>query len=72
MGLHLVIEALAQMCTPEKIAWVASHHQGCTVAIGLEAYEDKVLRFHVNKGFTARQRHKAVENVEEKQHRGQT
>jgi len=65
MGLHLVIEAQAQMCTPEKIAWVASHHPGCTVAIGLEAYDDKVLRFHVNKGFTTRQWHKAVEMLKE-------
>ena len=61
MGLHLVIEAQAQMCTPEKIEWVADRHPGCTVAIGLEAYDDKVLRFHVNKGFTTRQWHRAVD-----------
>jgi len=65
MGLHLVIEAQAQMCTPEKISWVASHHPGCTVAIGLEAYDDKVLRFHVNKGFSTRQWHRAVEMLKE-------
>ena len=61
MGLHLVVEAQAQMCTPEKIEWVAARHPGCTVAIGLEAYDDSVLRFHVNKGFTTKQWHKAVE-----------
>jgi len=59
--LHLVIEAQAQMCTPEKLAWVAKHHPGCTVAIGLEAYDDRVLRFHVNKGFSTKQWHKAVD-----------
>ena len=61
MGLHLVVEAQAQMCTPEKISWVAERHPGCTVAIGLEAYDDKVLRFHVNKGFTTKQWHAAVQ-----------
>ena len=61
MGLHLVVEAQAQMCTPEKIEWVAARHPGCTVAIGLEAYDDSVLRFHVNKGFTTKQWHRAVE-----------
>ena len=61
MGLHLVVEAQAQMCTPEKIEWVAARHPGCTVAIGLEADDDSVLRFHVNKGFTTKQWHRAVE-----------
>ena len=61
MGLHLVVEAQAQMCTPEKISWVAERHPGCTVAIGLEAYDDRVLRFHVNKGFTKKQWHSAVQ-----------
>jgi len=61
MGLHLVIEAQAQMCTPEKLEWVAERHPGCTVAIGLEAYDNTVLRFHANKGFSLKQWHKAVE-----------
>ncbi len=65
MGLHLVVEAQAQMCTPEKIEWVATRHPGCTVAIGLEAYDDSVLRFHVNKGFTTKQWHRAVEMLRE-------
>tara|TARA_B100001123_G_scaffold60765_1_gene65918 strand:- start:10 stop:1143 length:1134 start_codon:yes stop_codon:yes gene_type:complete len=72
MGLHLVVEAQAQMCTPEKIEWVASRHPGCTVAIGLEAYDDKVLRFHVNKGFTIKQWHRAVEMLRENELRVKT
>lgn len=72
MGLHLVVEAQAQMCTPEKISWVAERHPGCTVAIGLEAYDDKVLRFHVNKGFTIRQWHKAVDMLKDNQLRVKT
>ena len=72
MGLHLVVEAQAQMCTPEKISWVAERHPGCTVAIGLEAYDDKVLRFHVNKGFTIRQWHKAVDMLKENRLRVKT
>ena len=61
MGLHLVVEAQAQMCTTEKLEWVAQRHPGCTVAIGLEAYDNTVLRFHANKGFSLKQWHKAVE-----------
>ncbi len=61
MGLHLVVEAQAQMCTPEKLEWVAERHPGCTVAIGLEAYDNTVLRFHANKGFSLKQWHKAVD-----------
>ena len=60
LGLHLVVEAQAQMCTDEKLQWVAERHPGCTVAIGLEAYDNTVLRFHANKGFTIKQWHKAV------------
>ena len=60
-GLHLVIEAQAQLCTPEKLAWVAERHPGCTVAVGLEAYDDTVLRFHVNKGFSTKQWHRSVD-----------
>ena len=65
MGLHLVVEAQAQMCTEEKLAWVAERHPGCTVAIGLEAYDNTVLRFHANKGFSIRQWHRAVELLRE-------
>ena len=64
-GLDLVIEAQAQMCTPEKIAWVAERDPGCTVAIGLEAYDDTVLRFHVNKGFSTKQWHRSIDMLRE-------
>ena len=64
-GLDLVIEAQAQMCTPEKIAWVAERHPSCTVAIGLESYDDAVLRFHVNKGFSTKQWHRSVDMLRE-------
>ena len=62
-GLHLVIEAQAHLCKEEKIQWVAEQHPGCTVAIGLEAYDDSVLRFHCNKGFNTKQWHRAVDNL---------
>ena len=45
-GLELVVEAQAHLCSPDKLSWVAERHPGCTVAIGLEAYDDTVLRFH--------------------------
>ena len=48
MGKHLIVEAQAHLCHEEKIAWVAEKHPGCTVAIGLEAYDDEVLKFHCN------------------------
>ena len=50
-GLHLVVEAQAHLCKDEKLSWLASIQPNCTVAIGLEAYDDEVLKFHVNKGF---------------------
>ena len=63
--IHLIVEAQAQMCKPEKISWLAKLNPNCTVAIGLEAYDDKSLRFHVNKGFTVKQWHKAVDLLRE-------
>tara|TARA_Y100000588_G_scaffold381387_1_gene466953 strand:+ start:1434 stop:2570 length:1137 start_codon:yes stop_codon:yes gene_type:complete len=62
-GLRLIVEARAEMCTPEKMAWVAERHPGCVVAIGLEAYDDEVLKFHCNKGFSTKQWHRAVETL---------
>jgi len=64
-GMHLVVEAQAQLCYPDKLAWLAEKHPGCTVALGLEAYDDVVLRFHVNKGFSVKQWHKAVDLLRE-------
>ena len=51
-GLELVIESRTEQLTPEKLAWATSINPSFTVAIGLEAHDDEVLRFHVNKGFT--------------------
>jgi len=65
MGLHLIVEARAEMCTPEKVAWVAERHPGCVVAIGLEAYDDEVLKFHCNKGFSTKQWRRAVVTLRE-------
>lgn len=62
-GFRLIVEARAEMCTPEKMAWVAERHPGCVVAIGLEAYDDEVLKFHCNKGFSTKQWHRAVETL---------
>lgn len=62
-GLRLIVEARAEMCTPEKMSWVANLHPGCVVAIGLEAMDDEVLKFHCNKGFSTKQWHKAVETL---------
>ena len=63
MNLHLVVEAQAHLCKDDKLSWVSSIHPGCTVAIGLEAYDDAVLRFHVNKGFNLKTWHAAVERL---------
>ncbi|MBS71720.1 MAG: TIGR01210 family radical SAM protein [Thermoplasmata archaeon] len=65
MGLRLIVEARAEMCTPEKIAWVAERHPGCVVAIGLEALDDEVLKFHCNKGFSTKQWHRAINTLRE-------
>ena len=62
-GLHLVVEAQAHLCKDEKLAWLASIQPNCTVAIGLEAYDDEVLKFHVNKGFNLKTWHKAVQRL---------
>jgi archaeosine synthase beta-subunit len=64
-GLRLIVEARAEMCTPEKMAWVAERHPGCVIAIGLEAYDDEVLKFHCNKGFSIKQWNRAVEVLRE-------
>ena len=63
MNLHLVVEAQAHLCKDDKLSWISSIHPGCTVAIGLEAYDDAVLRFHVNKGFNLKTWHTAVERL---------
>ena len=35
------------------------------MAIGLEAYDDEVLRFHVNKGFSVKSYDRAVANLKQ-------
>ncbi|HIE63663.1 MAG TPA: TIGR01210 family radical SAM protein, partial [Candidatus Poseidoniales archaeon] len=62
-GLHLIVEAQAHLCHPDKLAWVAERHPGCTVAIGLEALDDTVLRFHCNKGFSTKTWRKSVDDL---------
>ena len=64
MGKHLIVEAQAHLCDDEKIAWVAERHPGCTVAIGLEAFDDEVLKFHCNKGFRIKGWLKAVATLQ--------
>ena len=61
--LELVIESRTEQLTPEKLAWATSINPSFTVAIGLEAHDDEVLRFHVNKGFTVASWQRAVGNL---------
>ncbi len=60
---HLVIESRTEQLTSEKLSWAIKYNPNFTVAIGLEAYDDEVLRFHVNKGFTIKSWHKAVNQL---------
>lgn len=64
-GLHLIVESRTEQLTQEKLAWATSINSDFTVAIGLEAYDDEVLRFHVNKGFSVRSYDRAVANLKE-------
>ena len=64
-GLHLIVESRTEQLTQEKLAWATSINPDFTVAIGLEAYDDEVLRFHVNKGFSVRSYDRAVANLKE-------
>ena len=63
MGKELIVESRCEQLTEEKLSWATSINPSFTVAIGLEAYDDEVLRFHVNKGFTIKSWDKAVENL---------
>jgi len=63
LGKHLVIESRTEQLTSEKLSWAKKLNSDFTVAIGLEAYDDEVLRFHINKGFTLKSWHKAVEQL---------
>lgn len=65
LGKELVVESRTEQLSKEKLAWAVSINPKFTVAIGLEALDDEVLRFHVNKGFTVKSWHRAVENLRE-------
>ena len=60
---ELIIESRCEQLTVEKLAWATALNPSFTVAIGLEAYDDEVLRFHVNKGFTTKSWDRAVSNL---------
>lgn len=64
-GLHLIVESRTEQLTEEKLAWATSVNADFTVAIGLEAYDDEVLRFHVNKGFSVNSYDRAVANLKQ-------
>ena len=63
LGKELIVESRTEQLTKEKLEWATSLNPSFTVAIGLEAYDDEVLRFHVNKGFTVASWHRAVEQL---------
>ena len=64
LGKELVIESRTEQCSKEKLSWATKINPNFTVAIGLEALDDEVLRFHVNKGFTVKSWYRAVENIQ--------
>ena len=64
LGKELIVESRCEQLTEEKLAWATSINTSFAVAIGLEAYDDEVLRFHVNKGFTTKSWDRAVTNLE--------
>jgi len=63
LGKELIVESRCEQMTEEKLEWATSINPKFTVAIGLEAYDDEVLRFHVNKGFTTKSWDRAVANL---------
>ena len=63
LGKELIIESRTEQLNPEKLAWAKKINPSFTVAIGLEALDDEVLRFHINKGFSLKSWYRAVENL---------
>ena len=63
LGKELIVESRCEQLTEEKLSWATSINTSFAVAIGLEAYDDEVLRFHVNKGFTTKSWDRAVANL---------
>ena len=64
LGKELIVESRCEQLTEEKLSWATSINPSFTVAIGLEAYDDEVLRFHVNKGFSTASWDRAVANLQ--------
>ena len=64
LGKELIVESRCEQLTEEKLSWATSINNTFTVAIGLEAYDDEVLRFHVNKGFSTSSWDRAVTNLQ--------
>ena len=63
LGKELIVESRCEQLSEEKLAWASQINQSFAVAVGLEAYDDEVLRFHVNKGFTTKSWDRAVANL---------
>ena len=63
LGKELIVESRCEQLTDAKLTWAKQFNQSFAVAIGLEAYDDEVLRFHVNKGFSTKSWDRAVENL---------
>ena len=63
LGKELIVESRCEQLSDKKLAWATSINPAFTVAIGLEAYDNEVLRFHVNKGFTTASWDRAVANL---------
>ena len=64
LGKELIVESRCEQLTEAKLAWATGINPSFTVAIGLEAYDDEVLRFHVNKGFSTAAWDRAVVNLQ--------
>jgi radical SAM enzyme (TIGR01210 family) len=64
LGKELIVESRCEQLTEAKLAWATAINPSFTVAIGLEAYDDEVLRFHVNKGFSTASWDRAVTNLQ--------
>ena len=63
MDKELIVESRCEQLTDAKLSWATKINPSFTVAVGLEAYDDEVLRFHVNKGFSTKAWDKAVANL---------
>lgn len=63
LGKELVVESRTEQLSEDKLKWATSINPKFSVAIGLEAYDDEVLKFHVNKGFSIKSWDRAVENL---------